>query len=98
MEIDLSNPVVIAIGCVCLCGVGFVLMTGLQFIGGFLDIFTSIFGMIFDILSGGPVSWCGCLVFLFICIGGIVLAVVVSQGLATCGTPQAINLCSLFGQ
>lgn len=96
--IELDNTLLIALGCVCLCGVGIVLMTGFQFISGFLDMFTSIFDVFFDVLSGGPVSWCGCLLAILLCAGLAGGALLLAQGLATCGTPDAINLCSLFGQ
>ncbi|MBZ0303285.1 MAG: hypothetical protein K8J31_26315 [Anaerolineae bacterium] len=96
--ITIDNTVLIALGCVCLCGVGIVLMTGIHLIGGFLDIFTSIISFFLHILSGGPVAWCGCLVVLVVCVGGVGLALVIGQALSNCGTPQAINLCSLFGQ
>ena len=97
-SIDPGNTVLIVLGCVCLCGVGLVFLTGFQIVGGFLDIFTSVFGMFFEVLSGGPVAWCGCLVLAAVCIGGVGLAILIGQGLATCGTPLAINFCSLIGR
>lgn len=93
-----ENAVLIALGCVCLCVVGFVLMSGLQVVGGVIGMFSSVIDVVFNILSGGPVSWCGCLVVLFLCVGGAGGAYLISQALATCGTPQAINLCSLFSR
>ena len=98
VDINLTSALPIILGCVCLCGLGFVLISGLHVIGGFLHIFTSIFGVVFDVLSGGPVSWCGCLVLLVVCIGVAGFAVLVAQGLSTCGTPQAINICTLLGR
>ncbi|MAS34194.1 MAG: hypothetical protein CL610_09310 [Anaerolineaceae bacterium] len=96
--IDPNNTLLVVLGCVCLCGVGIILVAGLNFIGGFIDIFTSIIGVFFDIVTGGPVSWCGCFVFIFFCAGAAVMVYLLLQALATCGTPQAINLCSFFGQ
>ena len=93
-----ENTILIALGCVCLCVVGFVLMSGLQIVGGLLGTVSSVVEIVFDVLSGGPVSWCGCLVLLFVCVGGVGGAYLISQALASCGTPQAINLCSLFGR
>jgi hypothetical protein len=73
-------------------------MTGLQVIGGLLGAFSSIFEIAFDVLSGGPVAWCGCIVLIVGCGGGTLLIVILAQGLSSCGTPQAINFCSFIGQ
>ena len=98
VDINLSNALPIILGCVCLCGVGFVFIFGLHIIGGFLHTFTSIIGVFVHILSGGPVSWCGCLVLLVLCVGVAGFAILIAQGLSTCGTAQAINFCTLLGQ
>ncbi len=97
-SIDSSNAILIALGCACLCGVLFVLMAGLQVVGGVLETFLSLFGMFFDVLSGGPVAWCGCLVAVLGCVGLVGLGILLTQALSTCGTPQAINFCSIIGQ
>ena len=97
-SIDTSNALVIALGCICLCGLGFVLITSLHVIGGVLGIFTSLLQSFFHILGGGPVAWCGCLVVIGGCLGAAGLALVIAQAMATCGTPQAINFCSLLGK
>jgi hypothetical protein len=69
----------------------------LNFLGNAFDIIGGVFGIFTDLLTGGPLVWCGCLVFLavlFICgIGGFWLFTTLS----TCGTPQAVNLCGLLG-
>lgn len=97
-SVNISDLTLLALGCACLCGVGIVLTLGLQVIGGVFEIFSSIFGLFFEVLSGGPVAWCGCIVLLVVCGGGTVLAVILAQGLAACGTPEAINFCALFGR
>lgn len=94
---DPSSLVMLALCCALLCIVGVVLMLGLQIISGFLDVFTSIFGLFFDVLSGGPVAWCGCLVMIFGCAGLVGLGILFSQVLSTCGTPQAVNFCQFLG-
>lgn len=104
MTVDLSqlfsgdNTLLLVLGCACLCVVGFILMSGLHIVGGVIGTFSSVIDVVFNILSGGPVSWCGCLVLIFVCIGGVGGAYVITQAMATCGTPQAINLCRLFGR
>ena len=97
MEINPGDLILLALGCACLCGVGLLFMTGFQVISGFLDIFSSLIEVVFEILAGGPVAWCGCVVLLFVCGGGTVLAVILAQGLWSCGTQQAINFCTLIG-
>lgn len=104
MTVDLSqllggdSTLLMVLGCACLCVVGFMLVGGLQLVGGLLGTVSSLVEIVFDVLSGGPVSWCGCLVLIFVCVGGVGGAYLITQALATCGTPQAINLCSLFGR
>lgn len=93
-----DNTLLLVLGCVCLCGLGFLLVTGIGIIGGFLDTIFSIFNVFFDILAGGPTSWCGCLVVIVLCAGGVGLALLMAQALSTCGTPQAINFCSILGR
>lgn len=97
-NIDAGGALLLAVGCVLLCVVLFVILSALQFIGGFLEIFGSILGGLFDVISGGPVSWCGCLVLIaaiVVCGGGVLL---IAQSLASCGTAQAVNFCQFFGR
>ncbi len=97
MEIESGNLVMLALGAACLCGVAVVLMMLLNFVGDFFGAFFSLFGVFFDVLSGGPVSWCGCVVTLALVAGCGWFAWMMIQALSTCGTPQAVNFCSLFG-
>lgn len=94
---DPGNLVMLALCCALLCVGGVVLTLGLQIIGGVLDVFTSVFQLFFDILSGGPVAWCGCLLMVVGCAGSVGLAILVSQAISTCGTPQAVNFCRFLG-
>lgn len=96
--LDPNNPVVLAAACALLCVVGLVLSLGLQAIGGLLEIINSLAGMFMEVLSGGPVAWCGCLALLVVLVGGAAIAVLLIQGLAACGTSEAINFCSLLGR
>jgi hypothetical protein len=97
-SIDPGNALLAALGCICLCGLGFILITSLHLVGSIIGIFTSVFEVFFDILGGGPVAWCGCLLLIGVCIGGVGIAILIAQGIATCGTDQAINFCTLLGQ
>jgi hypothetical protein len=90
---DLGTVLVIAIGCVLLCVVGLVLFFGLQIIGTTITTFAGVMELFSGVISGGPAAWCGCLVFLFLCVGlvgGAFLYV-------TCSTsPNSMNFCLLF--
>jgi hypothetical protein len=98
MNIDAGTAVLLALGCVVLCVVGFVLLSALQFLGGILEFLGSFLGIFFEILSGGPLSWCGCLLALVGLAGCCAVGLLIVQSLSTCGTAQASNFCSLFGQ
>lgn len=94
---DGSTLLIAAVGCCLLCGVGVVLLLLTQLLGSVFDIFSSVFGLVFNVVEGGPVSWCGCLALIgvgLVC-GGLVL--VLAQALSTCGTPNAVNFCRLLG-
>ena len=97
-HIDPGNALVAALACVCLCGLGIVLVTGFHVLTGLIGAIGSVLQLFFQILGGGPVAWCGCLVVILIVAGGIGLVIVMAQAFSTCGTPQAINFCSLLGQ
>jgi len=80
---------------VCVVGLGlaFILPLAsaiLTVLGGLLD-------FVMDLLTGGPMTWCGCLLVL-VAIGGCCgLAALISYVLSTCGTPQAVRFCVWFG-
>jgi hypothetical protein len=95
--LDAGNATLLVIGCVLLCAVGFVLLLVLQILGSALEIFTSIFGILGDVAGGEPLGMCGCLVLVLGCCGCAGGGIVLAQMLATCGTPQAVNFCRLFG-
>lgn len=94
-NIDLGFALLVAGG---LCMVGIVVLLVVQ-------VFGTLFGAVFNfielfgqILSGGPLAWCGCLLFVGacgVCAGTIGIAVSI---LSTCGTPNAVNFCAVFGR
>lgn len=90
------NPLWVVVLCCGLCVGGIFLTVVLPVIGGALDIFFGVFEFFFDLLSGGPVAWCGCLFFLGACCGCSVLTYTIINLLSTCGTPDAVNFCRLF--
>ncbi len=97
-NISPDSAFTLALVCALLCGAVILLVMGLQIISGVLDIIGGILGLGLDILGGGPLSWCGCLLLfvgLFAC-GGLVM--LLAQALSTCGTAQAVNLCLIFGR
>lgn len=90
--LDPANTLFLAVGCAVLCGVGLVLLLGLQILGSALNIFTALAGLFSDPLGG-----CGCVLGLLGCAGCAALSAIMAQSLATCGTPNAVNFCRLFG-
>lgn len=97
-DIALNDALLYGIGCVLLCGVGIVLMIALQFITGTLDVLLQFVDLFWQIVSGGPVAWCGCAVVLFGCFmcAGLSLYIVLNV-LPTCGTINQVQFCTLFG-
>ena len=96
--LDPDNPVILAAACALLCVVGLVLTLGLQAVSGLLEILASLAGALMEMISGGPVAWCGCLALLALLIGSAIVLILLLQGLSACGTPDAINFCSLLGR
>jgi hypothetical protein len=93
-NVDIGTALLITVGCVLLCGVGFLLFFGIQIIGG---LFGTIFGFLelfIDILAGGPVAWCGCLLLLSACAVCAGLALFISQ--LNCET-DPIMFCRFLG-
>lgn len=94
MNID-PLAIVVCLGSLCVGGiaVGFVF----QLLGGVVQIVGALVGVVLNVLSGGPIAWCGCgLLLLFGC-GVVSLVGWLASALPQCGTLQAVNLCRLFG-
>jgi len=85
-----------AIGCLCCVG-GIVLFFVFGFLGGIFDIISGIFELALHFLSSGPVAWCGCLALFLVCGGCAALIFFILNTLSTCGTPEAVNFCKIFG-
>lgn len=96
-QIDPNLAIWLTIGCGLLCVVAIILAFLLQFIGLGLELIFHTMEFVGGIIAGGPMAWCGCLVFLGGCgFCGLmtwVIAVIIPQ----CGTPEALNLCRLLG-
>jgi hypothetical protein len=87
----------IVVGLSLCCGVLILVSFGLQIIGNVVGLFSGITDFFFGILGGGPQSWCGCLVLVGGCGMCGVLVWAMYGFLQTCGTPNAVNFCRLFG-
>jgi hypothetical protein len=95
-NIDPATLIVLALGVALLCGVLAILFFGLQIIGSFLGIFGQAFAFLTGIVSGGPASWCGCLVLIFGCgICGVV-SLGVGRLVQDCPT-NPVNFCRFLG-
>ena len=90
------GTVLIIGGGLCLIGVGLIVV--LNVFGSALDFVCNVFQFVSNIVGGGPLSWCGCLIGVFVCGGGICMVALMASVLSTCGTAQAVRFCSLFGR
>lgn len=96
-NIDIGTALLLGVGLAGLCIVVIILFLGVQIIGSVVGALTSVAGLASGVLAD-PFSCCGCLV-----LGGAisicgVIALIMLQGLSTCGTPEAINFCTFFGR
>jgi hypothetical protein len=96
-NIDGGSVLLLTLACASICGIVVVLFFGLQIIGTALGFLTGILEFFSRIISGGPISWCGCLVVILGCGFCTVSVFSVASILQTCGTPEAVNFCSLLG-
>ena len=87
----------VAVGLCVLCFVLPILLSGLSIIGAILGTLADILGALFGVLSGGPASWCGCLVVIGACGFIALLVALVGAGLSGCDA-NPTNLCVLFGR
>jgi len=95
-DLDFGVLVLVCGCCIALVFFGGIISFALGVVGAAFDIIGSVVGIILDILGGGPVAWCGCLVAIVILLGcgGVMLAL--ANALSTCGTPEAVNFCRIF--
>ncbi len=95
-NIDPATLVVLVLGLALVCGVVVILFFGIQIIGSVLGVFGQVFGLFSGVVSGGPASWCGCLVLIFGCVLCSGLGFAVFQLVQTCDT-NPVNFCRLLG-
>jgi hypothetical protein len=94
-NVDLGTLLVLVVGAVLLCVVGVILFFGLQIISSTLGLVVNFFDLFAGIIGGGPVSWCGCLLVLIICMGCAGIAVLA----VTCNSnPGSMNFCVFFAR
>ncbi len=92
-NVDFGNLLIIAVIGFGLCIVGLLLFLGLQIIGTTVSTFAGILQLLGSIVNGGPIAWCGCLLILFICIGVVGVALLVTNCNAN---PYSMNFCQFF--
>ena len=95
-NIDPAHLPYLAVGCALLCLVALVIGFLLQALSGIFDVAVGLFGVVVDMLQGGPVAWCGCLVLL------VGLAAAAGAVLLMLNAPEACaehptNFCRWFG-
>lgn len=95
-NLDPSNLPYVAVGCALLCLVALVIGFLLQAVSGIFDVVFGLFEIVIDMLQGGPVAWCGCLLLLAglaAAAGAVLLLVFAPEACAEFPT----NFCSWFG-
>lgn len=97
-NIDANSALIIALVCAGLCVGGIILAFGFQLLGGVLGVVGSMGSILMDVVSGGPISWCGCAVVIGLVIGCGALVLIIASTLSTCGTADAVNFCTFFGR
>jgi hypothetical protein len=98
MQPDIGTVLTLGAGLCLLALVGVVLFFGLQIFATFFSAIGSLFDVVTGFVSGGPGLWCGCAVLLAVLGACAVFTSFTVTALQACGTPQATNLCSLFGR
>lgn len=81
-----------------LCVLGVILFVVVNVVGSAFGVVFNVVDVFFDLLTGGPLSMCGCVLGLIACGGCACIAAFAASVLSTCGTPQAMNFCLLFGR
>ncbi len=80
-----------------LCIGGLILSFILPIISGIFGVFSNFIEIFIDVLTGGPVAWCGCILLLLFLVGFCGFIAVMAYSLSTCGTPDAVRFCTWFG-
>jgi hypothetical protein len=89
-NVDFGNLLIIAVIGFGLCVVGLLLFLGLQIIGTTVHAFAGILQLFGNVVNGGPVAWCGCLVALFICASAVGITLLTVNCNAN---PYSMNFC-----
>jgi hypothetical protein len=96
-NIDGGTASLVLVGLCALCLIGVVLFFGAQILGAVVGTFGDIFGFALELISGGPLQWCGCLLAIGGCAVVGIIVWLVAGALSSCGT-QPTNFCALFGR
>lgn len=95
--LNIGQSLIIVFLCVGFCIVGVFALIVIQIITGTLGFLLTIIELPLQLLTGEPLTGCGCILSLFAC--GIcgVFTITVLSVIPQCSTPQAVNLCRLLG-
>lgn len=96
-NIDPQTLLWLTVICGLLCGALVVASLFFQVVGSIFGLIGGLLEMLTGILTGGPASWCGCIVLIFGCGGLGAMAIFLFNVTQTCGTPQQVNFCRLLG-
>jgi len=94
---DSGTLILIAAGCGIVCIGLFVIGTVLNALGIVFELIGGLVEFAVNLFNFGPVPGCGCVVLAGAIAMCVVTALAVNSVLQTCGTPQQVNFCQLFG-
>lgn len=94
--IDPAHLPIIAAGCALLCVVLVIVGFLLQAISGIFEAVIGLFEVVVDLLQGGPVAWCGCLLLLVFLLGGAGAVVLFLSAPDSCAA-NPTRFCQWFG-
>ncbi len=95
-NIDPSLLPYIGVACALLCLILIVIGFVLQAVSGFFDVIVGLMEIVVEILQGGPVAWCGCVLLVAGLLGCSGLVFLYLNAPASCAE-HATNFCRWFG-
>lgn len=96
-NIDPSMLIIVVVGVAALCAAAVFLFLVLQVLGGAIGAIGGLFGLVMQVLGGGPLAWCGCILLLFVCVFCALISLLALATLNSCGTSNPVNFCQFLG-
>lgn len=92
-----GEPLLLVLCAVGFCALGVIGALLLNAFSILFDLVGGLLGLLWDVLTSGPIGWCGCALVVGTLCGIVWFVSFLLSVLPNCGTAEAINLCRLFG-